>query len=91
MIKYPRTLAMTGKSRRDLQQKRGAGRWRPLGRAQGAHEPQGGNALPDPAVTGAERGASPGPEFQVAPRTEVRPEPSWLRAFSFSSILSKVK
>ena len=26
MIKYPRTLAMTGKSRRDLQQKRGAGR-----------------------------------------------------------------
>ncbi len=65
MIKYPRTLAMTGKSRRDLQQKRGAGRCEAPWDAPKAPMSRGAE-MPcrTPPLPGQERGASPGPEFR---------------------------
>ena len=81
MIKYSRTLAMTGKSRRDLQQKRGAGRceapWdapkAPMSR--GAEMPCRSPPLPGEECASARR------EFRWNHGLIVRPEPSWLRAF----------
>ena len=65
MIEYPKSMAMTGNSKRFLPaQERGRTVRGPLGNAQGAREPRPGNRAPAAPVTGIECGAGKGSEFR---------------------------